>query len=165
MPTDKVSAPGDQMTAAPDASFGSEPAAEVVNVIEERLNVVKRVVDSGGGVRLRKVVHRDAVDVAEPLILETLNVKRVSINRDVDGPIGVRYEGDTTVFSILEERLVTRRQLVLVEEIHVTKTARVDRTIQPITLRREEVIIERQDPASGKWSVIGAADAPTPSST
>ena len=105
---------------------------------------------------MRKVVHANVVDVVEPLSLDTLDVQRVSINREVDGPVGIRYDGDTTVFSILEERLVIRKQLVLVEEIHVTKISRVDRTTQPITLRREEIIIERQDPASGEWSIVGA---------
>ena len=113
------------------------------------------------GFAYEKLVHADVVDVSEPLALETLDVKRVSINRDVDGPVGVRYEGDTTVFPILEERLVTRKQLVLVEEIRVTKISRVDRATQPITLRREEVIIERQDPVSGEWSAV-SSDSHTP---
>ena len=106
--------------------------------------------------RLRKVVHADAVDVAEPLTLESLDVKRVTINREVEGPVAIRYEGDVTIFPILEERLVTRKQLVLLEEVHVTKVSQVDRGSQQITLRREEMIIERQDPASGEWSIAGA---------
>jgi uncharacterized protein (TIGR02271 family) len=133
-----------------------DAAVEVIKVLEERLTIVKQTVDSGGAVRLRKVVHADVVDVAEPLALETLDVKRVSINREVEGPVGIRYEGDVTVFPILEERLVTRKQLILVEEVHVTKISRVDRASQQVTLRREEIIIERQDPASGEWSIVGS---------
>ena len=142
---------------SPDgASLNSHSTIEVIKVLEERLSIVKQVVDSGGGVRLRKVVHADAVDVAEPLTLESLDVKRVTINREVEGPVAIRYEGDVTIFPILEERLVTRKQLVLLEEVHVTKVSQVDRGSQQITLRREEMIIERQDPASGEWSIVGA---------
>ena len=154
---------------APDASSVihrtsvAHSAIEVIKNLEERLSIVKQVVDSGGGVRLRKVVHADVVDVAEPLALETLDVKRVSINREVEGPVAIRYEGNVTVFPILEERLVTRKQIVLVEEVHLTKISRVDRTSQQVTLRREEIISERQDPASGEWSIVGADTTPTSS--
>ena len=144
------------MNSAAGTSDSSSQPVEVISVIAERLSVTKRVVDSGSGVRLRKVVHRDLVDVVEPLALENLEVRRVSVNREVEGPIGIRYVGDTTVFSILEERLVIRKQLVLVEEIHVTKVSQTDRTSSQVSLRREEIIIERQDSASGMWSVVDA---------
>ena len=153
-------APSSESCPQPE-SAESHSAIEVIKVLEERLNIVKQVVDSGGGIRLRKVVHEDAVDVTEPLALETLDVKRISINREVEGPISIRYEGDVTVLPILEERLVTRKQLVLVEEVHVTKVRQVDRSSQHLTLRREEIIVERQDPATGAWSIVGpGGDAP-----
>jgi len=128
---------------------------EVINVLEERLSVTKQMVETGGGVRLRKLVHEDAVDVMEPLALETLEVKRVSIDREIDAPVAVRYEGDVTIFPIVEERLITRKQWVLVEEIHVSKVRRVERSTHQVTLRREEVVAERQDATSGEWSLIG----------
>lgn len=141
----------------------SRSDVDVLNVLEERVEVSKRTVDSGGGVRLRKLVHRDAVNVSEPLLLETLQVKRVSIGREVEGPVAIRYEGDVTVFPVLEERLITRKQLILVEEIHVTKLSQTDRSSQRVTLRREEIIAERQDPTSGEWSALTTADGGTPS--
>lgn len=134
-------------------SIGVDAHSDVITVIDERLTVTKRIVDSGGGVRIRKIVHRNPIVVAEPLALETLEVKRVSIAREIDAAASIRYEGDVTIFPIVEERLITRKQLVLVEEVHVRKVSRTDRTAQQITLRREELIVERQDPLSGEWSL------------
>jgi uncharacterized protein (TIGR02271 family) len=134
---------------------------EVIAVLEERLKVLKQVVDSGGGVRIRKVVHEEAITVEEPLAIDTLEVKRVSVNRDVESPVPIRYEGDITILPVVEERLITRKQLVLLEEIHVSKVRRVERSSREITLRREEVIIERQDPTSGEWKPFSTTNEGT----
>ncbi len=140
----------------PDVAETSQAQLDVIKVLEERLTIAKRVVETGGGIRLRKIVHAQTVDVTEPLSLESLSVKRITLNRDVDAPVAIRYEGEVTIFPVVEERLITRKQLVLVEEIHVSKVQQTDRSTQQVTLRREEVIAERQDPVSGEWSVIGA---------
>ena len=134
--------------------LAGHPESAVMTVIEERLDISKRVVESGGAVRLRKVVHEEVVAVDEPLTSEVIEVERVAIDRPVDAEVPVRHEGDVTIFPVLEERLVTRKQLVLVEEIHVTRCSRPRSLPQEATLRREEIIAERLDPASGEWRPI-----------
>lgn len=48
------------------------------------------------------------------------------------------------IIPIYEERLVVQKQLFLKEELHVTRQETVDRHAQQtVTLRREEVAIER----------------------
>lgn len=130
---------------------GERPIA--IPIIEEQLDVSRRTVDSGGGVRIQKVVHDEHVSITEPLHRESLEVVRKSVGRPVDGPVAIRHEGDVTIYPVVMERLITSKQLVLVEEIHVRRVAHVDHVTQDITLRREEAIVERQVPGSDEWVV------------
>ena len=114
----------------------------VVPVVAEQLDVQKRKVERGG-VRIRKIVHEREEIVDEPLIREEVNVKRVPINRVVEGPIPVRHVGDTMIISILEEVLVVEKRLMLKEELHITKGEVETFRPQRIMLRSEEARIER----------------------
>ena len=126
-------------------------------VIEEQLDVTKRVVESGA-VRLRKIVHEEVVTVEEPLATQETEVERVKVERPVDAEVAVRYEGDVAIFPVVEERLVTRKQLVLVEEIRITRRTHTRSEPRQVTLLREEVVAERLDPESGEWRSIDARD-------
>jgi uncharacterized protein (TIGR02271 family) len=121
-------------------------------VIVERLAVHKTVADNGG-VRLRKIVHCDVSEIDEALKTDSVNITRVPVGRDVDGPVEVRYEEGVTIIPVVEERLVVRRQLVLTEEVHVSRSTHITRTPQSIQVRREEIIVERQAPGSATWTV------------
>ena len=61
----------------------------------------------------------------------------------VDGPVPVREENGTTIISIVEEVLVVEKRLMLREEIHIRKQRIETHQPQHITLRSEEVRIER----------------------
>ena len=115
----------------------------VVPLIEERLTVDKRVIETGT-VRLRKVIqtHEEALD--EPLAVRTFDIERVILNRAVDAPPAVRQEGDTTIYSLVEERMVLTKQLILTEEVRVTRRDTERRDTQKITLTREHLIVERE---------------------
>jgi stress response protein YsnF len=67
------------------------------------------------------------------------------MNRLVDEPIPGRDEGETMIVSLPEEVLVIETRLLLREELYIT-TRRTE-THQParVTLRREEVAIDRVD--------------------
>ena len=65
------------------------------------------------------------------------------IQRVVDAPLPVREEHGTLIVPVLEEVLVVEKRLMLKEEIHI-RTHRVEtRQPQQVTLRREEVSVER----------------------
>jgi uncharacterized protein (TIGR02271 family) len=116
----------------------------VVPVLEEVLDVQTRRVETGR-VRLHKTVHTREVLVDEPLLREEVVIERVPINRVVEGPIPVRYEGDTMIVSVLEEVLVVETRLLLKEEVHIT-TRRTERHApERVTRRHEDVTIERVD--------------------
>jgi uncharacterized protein (TIGR02271 family) len=114
----------------------------VLPVIEETLAVDTRRVETGR-VRIRKVVHAREELVDPPLWREEVVVERVPVNRVVEGPIPVRYEGDTMIISLLEEVLVVETRLLLKEEVHITTRRTETHTPERVTLRHEDVTIER----------------------
>jgi uncharacterized protein (TIGR02271 family) len=122
-----------------------------VPVIEEQLDVGRRVVDTGPTVRLRKQVTEVPAHVDDSVAHEFVDVQRVPIGSVVDAAPAVRHEGDVMVVPVVEERLVTRKELVLVEEIHLTRRREVREVSADVNLRRERVVVERLDPESGQW--------------
>ena len=133
------------MSTTPDAEL-------VVPVIEERVEVGKEVVDSGRTLRLRKQVEEVRSDVRVPVTTEVVDVQRVPVGRVVDEPPSVRHEGDVIVVPVVEERIVTRKEQVLVEEIRLTRRREVtEAKAEPMLLRRERVVAERFNPDTGEW--------------
>jgi len=118
--------------------------AAVIPIIEEELDVRKRKVETGK-VRITKIVREREELVDEPLLKEDVEVERVAINRMVDAPVPVRYEGDTMIVPVLEEMLVVEKRLVLKEELRITKRQSEFHLPQQVTLRSEEITVERAD--------------------
>ncbi|MDB5809384.1 MAG: hypothetical protein JWN94_1506 [Betaproteobacteria bacterium] len=115
----------------------------VIPVVQEELDVGKRRVETGSGVRVSKTVasRDEAVDV--PLLKENVDVQRVAINRPVDAPPAVRYEGEVMIVPIIEEVLVVEKRLMLKEEIRITRHQSELREPQHVTLRSEHAEVER----------------------
>lgn len=123
----------------------------VIPVIEEEIEVGRRVVDTGHTLRVRKVVDEESVSLDEPLVREYAVAERVPVGRVIDEPVGLRQEGDVTIVPVMEERLVLRRELVLVEEVHITRKRETRVPDKEIKLRRERVVVERFDPDRQAW--------------
>ena len=124
------------------AASSREPEETVVQLAEEVLRVGTRAVERGR-VRLHKTVSERAETVDVPLFRTQVEVERVSVNRPVEQAEGIRYEGDATVIPRYEEVLVIAKQLVLVEELRVRRVRTEHREPQQVTLRREELTVER----------------------
>jgi stress response protein YsnF len=77
----------------------------------------------------------------------------VIIDREVQGPLPIRREGDTTIIPIVEEVLVLGKRFVLKEEVHVTRSVREEHHIERVTLKRQESEIERVD-AEGRSALV-----------
>jgi uncharacterized protein (TIGR02271 family) len=115
----------------------------VIPVVEERLEVSRERVETGR-VRITKSVEAREVVVDDPLKRESVRVEHVPINQVVTGEVPrVREEGDVTVIPILEERVVTRTELVLVEEVRIHRDHSEYHDPQRVTLRKEVVAVER----------------------
>jgi uncharacterized protein (TIGR02271 family) len=116
----------------------------VLPVLAEVLDVRTRTVETGR-VRIHKTVQAREVLVDEPLLREEVIIERVPVNRVVEGPIPVRYEGDTMILSLLEEVLVVETRLLLTEELRITTRRTETHTPARVMLRHEDVTIERVD--------------------
>ncbi len=127
-----------------------DAAAVVIPVMAERIDVARRVTETGV-VRVRKVVHEREEVVDRAVTRETVSVERVPIGRMVDAPMEPRQEGDTLVIPVLEELLVVERRLVLKEEVRIVRQ-RVTEPAAPqrVTLRREEIVVERDEHADAR---------------
>jgi len=114
----------------------------VIPVIVEEVDIQKRLVETGK-VRITKVVHEHESSIQVPLCQEQVHITRVPMERVVDGPIPVRYEGDTVIISRVEEVPVIEKRLVLKEEIHIRRQRLETQQVQHVTLRREDVRVDR----------------------
>lgn len=115
-----------------------------IPVIEEQLKVGKEVVETGK-VHISKKVHEEEQMIDLPGSRDELDVERVTINKYVDAaPPAVRHEGDKMIIPVLREVAVVEKRLVLVEELHVTRRQVKTEDRQSVTLRKEEVNVDRK---------------------
>ena len=114
----------------------------VIPIIEERAVFGKRVIETGK-VRVSKRVSEHEEIVDEPLLHEEVSVERVAVNQFIDQPAELRQEGDIMIIPVVEERLIVQKKLFLVEELHIRKQLIESHKPQKITLRKEEVSVNR----------------------
>jgi len=124
------------------AEHGQTGAETVIPVVAEELVVGKRTVETSK-VRIHKTVREHEEVVDEPLLRDEVEVERVPVNQFVERPVDARYEGDTLIVPVFEEVLVVEKRLVLREELHITRRRTEHHEPQQVTLRHEEVNIER----------------------
>ena len=124
------------------ASFSGDETI-LIPLVEESFEVGKRTVETGK-VHLRKSSEAHEVTTNEPLAVNSWKVERVPKNEVVAEPPAFRQDGNTTIYPLLEERLILTKQLVLVEEVHVTQEISERRDAQTITLLRETLSVERE---------------------
>ena len=55
------------------------------------------------------------------LFKEDIDMQRVAVNRVLDAPAEIRIEDGVTIIPVMEERLKIEKQLILREEIRITK--------------------------------------------
>ena len=125
----------------------------LIPLISEQLQVSKQVIETGR-VRLTKTVHQYEQDMQIPLIQEDVVVERVAMDRLVDDVPAARQEGDTIIYSVLREEFVVQKRLRLVEEIRVTRRQSQTTDTQTVSLRREEITVERFTTVSPDASTV-----------
>lgn len=121
----------------------------VLQVIEERIDIQKVVVETGA-VRVRKIVHEETETVEIALINDEVTIMRMPVDKIVSDIFPSRQEGDTLIIPIFKEIFI--KQIVLVEEVHMTTRRSSNNTAQQVTLKREEAVVERYDAESGIWN-------------
>ena len=118
---------------------------EVIPLIEERLTVGKRVVETGR-VRVTTTVEERTETIAAELKRDNVVVERTPINREIETTPEVRWEGDTFVVPIVEEVLVVEKRLVLKEELRIRPQKTTEHVEQPVVVRRTVASVERSGP-------------------
>ena len=123
-----------------------EPAAEelaAIPLVEERLSVSKRQVESGR-VRVRVAVEEREETVAQQLAHDDVEIEHVPKNVRLSEMPHVRLEGTTTIVPVVEEVVVIEKALVLVEEIHICRRSVSETAEIPVSLRVERANVERE---------------------
>jgi uncharacterized protein (TIGR02271 family) len=146
--------------------FGPEEARErpqesigqgetiTIPVIAEQAEVHKRLVETGR-VRITKQVKEYQEVIEEPLLREQVTVERVPVHRIIENrEAGIRQEGDITVIPVLEEVLVVEKRLLLKEEVRIRRAQTTSQEPQIVTLRREEIEMERIEPSSSEKAQV-----------
>lgn len=126
----------------------------VIPVMQEQLEVDKRTVDTGKGVRVHKTVSEHEQVVDQPLLQDELVIEHVPIGQMVaDSPLPTaRYDGDTLVVPVFEEVLVVEKQTRLKEEVRITRRKREIHVPQTVLLKSEQVSVEHFDePADSSY--------------
>jgi uncharacterized protein (TIGR02271 family) len=135
--------------AAPHSSdHGAIPDdVAAIPLVEERLSVAKRQVESGR-VRVHVTVEEREEIVTEQLLRDDLQIERVPKNVRLTEVPHVRFEGKTTIVPVVEEVLVVEKALVLVEEVHICRRSVSEETQIPVVVRAERAEVEREPGAN-----------------
>ncbi len=143
-------------TSEPAYASSSLPLADeqVIPLVEEQLEVGKRVVETGT-VRLHKHTEERTETVDVPLTRVTWQVEHVPVGRVVAEAPAIRYEGDTTIYPVVEEKLIVTREITLKEEVRVTRTASTTHEKSSYTLKREQITEDRGDQAQPSSTLRG----------
>ena len=126
---------------------GSSEEVAAIPLVEERLSVAKRQVETGR-VRVHVTVEEREELLTEQLLRDDLQIERVPRNERLTEVPRVRLEGNTTIVPVVEEVLVVEKALVLVEEIHIVRRSVAEEAQIPVTVRFEQASVERE--ASGE---------------
>ena len=116
-----------------------------LQILQEKLEIRKRK-NVTGIVRLEKTVRVSEEYVDEDLESDKVSVERVTIGRYLDKAVATRQEGDTTIIPVMEEIMIISKQLVLKEEIRITRSRQQSHYYELVPLRTEEVRLTRLDP-------------------
>lgn len=138
----------------PDAGGDAEVAT--IPLVEERLSVGKREVESGR-IRIRVEVQEREERAVQDLARDDVEIERVPRNERLSELPHVRLEGDVTVIPVVEEVMIVEKVLMLVEEIRVHRRAGSERQEIPVLLKSEHAVVERDDLVGGNERVASSA--------
>lgn len=114
-------------------------------LVEEILSVTKKEIVTGRTrVRLTTSTHEEIVK--KELQATDVVVDRIPINKYInieDERPEIRTEGEITIIPVFEEVLIIDKKLLLKEEIHIRSLITNELHSLPITLRKQNVVVEQ----------------------
>ena len=114
-----------------------------VPIIEERVRVDKRLIDSGV-VKISTSVGERTEMVTAALMHEEVDIKRVPMEVEIDRVPDVRREGELLIIPVVEERAVLHKRLVLVGEVHVRRRVLHEEREISVDVRTTQVHVQRE---------------------
>ena len=125
-----------------DSAADSRVVEDTIPLVEEQVELGKRRV-KGDTVRVDLKTDTEIEEVTALLRRESYAVERVRIDEVVDYVPEIRRENGLTVIPVMEERLVTVKQLVLREEIHIREEHDVEDATLSVPVRRQHAEVTR----------------------
>jgi stress response protein YsnF len=117
--------------------------SKTLPVVEEQVEVGTRSRETGR-VRVDMVTKEEQVPVDVELRAESVEVRRVPVDRVVAAPVPDRREGDTLIISVVEEDVVVEKRLRVVEEIHIRRVGSRRHFRRMVSRRRQHAEILRE---------------------
>lgn len=125
-----------------------------IPLIEEHLVTGKRRIETGR-VRVRTVVDEEQQIVRERLSRDNVEVERVTMDVEVDEVPPVREEDGVTIVPVVREMLVVTKKLILTEEVRLKRVTAWEESAEPVTLRVQRAVIERDETSGEMLSTQG----------
>ena len=138
------------------ATRAAETDDATLRLFDEELSVAKKTLETGR-VRISTRTHEREALVDENLAREHVEIEKVPVGLRIYAVPKVRQEGDTTIVPVVEEVLVVERQLMLKEEVRITRVRTTERHQEKVTLRHQEAVVTRQQDDTGKADTTSAA--------
>jgi uncharacterized protein (TIGR02271 family) len=121
----------------------------VIPVIKEHMTVEKEIIEAAK-VHVRTKVTEEETTLNLPITSEQYEVRRVPVDKVYKTAPPVRYEGDTIIVPVIEEIVVVEKRYKVKEEVHLVKHTTETPFMQQVTLRKEDVQVERIKPDGDK---------------
>lgn len=115
---------------------------DVLPIVEETATITKQNVLTGRVRVSTQTVTSDEL-VSAALERNDVEITRVPVDRDITEPPAVRTENGVTIIPVVEEILVVEKRLVLREEIHLRHVTTTQSVEMPVTLRKQQAVVER----------------------
>jgi uncharacterized protein (TIGR02271 family) len=119
------------------------PEPPSISLAQEQVRVSKREVETGR-VRVSKRTETRRETVKARLRRQEVDVERVALDREVEGPLEPRYEGDCLVIPVVEEVLVVQKRWKLKEEIRLRTRSTQSDFRSEVSLRSEKATVRRK---------------------
>ncbi|TXM98679.1 DUF2382 domain-containing protein [Methylobacterium sp. WL64] len=133
---------------------------DYIPIVEERLNVGKRVAESGR-VRVRSYVVEKPIEEQVTLREETVHVDRRAVDRPVTAADQALFESKTIEATELHEQAVVSKDARVVEEIGIRKDAGQRTETVTDKVRRTEVEVEDERGNVSRTGTTGTATTGT----
>lgn len=119
-------------------------------VEQKKIPIVREELQVGKVLRENVVrIQTGVEEILEPYSVDLernfVEVDYVDINEVVTDAPQMRKEDGVTIIPVVEERLVVTKELILLQEVHIKHTARIDTVEDEVALRKTKVDLIRDD--------------------